>query len=559
MPRTALPSPCSPARLPDGTPRGRTASRSTCSTARTSTGWKVFLDPEGEGRPSPRTSGASRTASSSARASPTATSSPRRSTATTSWSWSGSGRARRGNSGVLLHVTRRGQDLAQELRGAAVRRQRRRHLADRRLQAGRGQGAGRTRSRPRHYFRMKTDKPVEKKVGEWNKYKITCKGDTVKLEVNGELVNEGKNAEPTKGKIALQSEGRRDPLPQHQADADPLSGGPRMDPFSANPFTVFTLITAPAVLTNAAAVMSLTTSNRLARAIDRGRDPASPGWPQPAGRSGRHVRTAGADAPPRPAADAGTGGVPAGVRRRSQPRRWSRCRGRRWRRSSCRAGPVAALCAVARVLRDRGRWRHRRRRAAGRARSRMAYAILPRRDGACPASAERAAGRRGDDLGQHPLDHLAGADRQRPVQRVGHLRRRVEAQQVEHRRRQVFRPQRVCAGYARDLVRRAVDLRVPRSTSSVVNDATVSPRLRASSARCRSAATSRIFRTFSPAYSMSCWRREEALAMCSSSMPGSGDDPGTSSGGAAMEGGGLRKRRPQPSHWQIGYPSTMNW
>lgn len=45
-----------------------------------------------------------------------------------------------------------------------------------------------------------------------------------------------------------------------------------MDPFSSNPFTVFTLITAPAVLTNASAVMSLTTSNRLARAIDRGRE-----------------------------------------------------------------------------------------------------------------------------------------------------------------------------------------------------------------------------------------------------------------------------------------------
>lgn len=45
-----------------------------------------------------------------------------------------------------------------------------------------------------------------------------------------------------------------------------------MDPFSSNPFTVFTLISAPAVLTNASAVMSLTTSNRLARAVDRARN-----------------------------------------------------------------------------------------------------------------------------------------------------------------------------------------------------------------------------------------------------------------------------------------------
>ena len=38
-----------------------------------------------------------------------------------------------------------------------------------------------------------------------------------------------------------------------------------------SPFVVFTVIAAPAVMTNAAAVMSLTTSNRLARAVDRGR------------------------------------------------------------------------------------------------------------------------------------------------------------------------------------------------------------------------------------------------------------------------------------------------
>ena len=43
-----------------------------------------------------------------------------------------------------------------------------------------------------------------------------------------------------------------------------------MDP-TANPFVAFTAIVAPAVLTNAASVMSLTTSNRLARAMDRSR------------------------------------------------------------------------------------------------------------------------------------------------------------------------------------------------------------------------------------------------------------------------------------------------
>jgi hypothetical protein len=57
----------------------------------------------------------------------------------------------------------------------------------------------------RHYLRMKDH--VEKKVGEWNQYEITCKGDTIKLVINGELVNEGTDAEITKGKILLQSEG----------------------------------------------------------------------------------------------------------------------------------------------------------------------------------------------------------------------------------------------------------------------------------------------------------------------------------------------------------------
>jgi hypothetical protein len=44
-----------------------------------------------------------------------------------------------------------------------------------------------------------------------------------------------------------------------------------MDPLASNPFTVFTFIAAPAVMTNAAAVMSLTASNRIARAVDRSR------------------------------------------------------------------------------------------------------------------------------------------------------------------------------------------------------------------------------------------------------------------------------------------------
>ena len=59
----------------------------------------------------------------------------------------------------------------------------------------------------RHYFRIETKEPVEKKLGEWNEYEITCRGGDIALAINGVKVNEGKNGNLTKGRIALQSEG----------------------------------------------------------------------------------------------------------------------------------------------------------------------------------------------------------------------------------------------------------------------------------------------------------------------------------------------------------------
>jgi hypothetical protein len=44
-----------------------------------------------------------------------------------------------------------------------------------------------------------------------------------------------------------------------------------MDP-AANPFAVLSLIVAPAILTNACSVLVMSTSNRLARAVDRARE-----------------------------------------------------------------------------------------------------------------------------------------------------------------------------------------------------------------------------------------------------------------------------------------------
>jgi hypothetical protein len=44
-----------------------------------------------------------------------------------------------------------------------------------------------------------------------------------------------------------------------------------MDPVNTNPFGILTFIVAPAILTNASSVNALSTSNRLARAMDRAR------------------------------------------------------------------------------------------------------------------------------------------------------------------------------------------------------------------------------------------------------------------------------------------------
>jgi hypothetical protein len=47
----------------------------------------------------------------------------------------------------------------------------------------------------------------EKPLGEWNNMVIECLKDTVKVWVNGDLVNFGYNATATKGQIAVQAEG----------------------------------------------------------------------------------------------------------------------------------------------------------------------------------------------------------------------------------------------------------------------------------------------------------------------------------------------------------------
>ncbi len=54
---------------------------------------------------------------------------------------------------------------------------------------------------------VKKAKQAEKPAGQWNQYKITAKGDTVTLEINGQVVNRATGCETTPGRICLTSEG----------------------------------------------------------------------------------------------------------------------------------------------------------------------------------------------------------------------------------------------------------------------------------------------------------------------------------------------------------------
>jgi hypothetical protein len=47
----------------------------------------------------------------------------------------------------------------------------------------------------------------EKPIGEWNKMEIECRGDEIKVWVNGDLVNHATHSSATRGAISLQSEG----------------------------------------------------------------------------------------------------------------------------------------------------------------------------------------------------------------------------------------------------------------------------------------------------------------------------------------------------------------
>ena len=59
----------------------------------------------------------------------------------------------------------------------------------------------------RHIWRSPKGEPIERPFGEWNDMEIACKDGSISVAVNGKVVNEGKECNLKKGRIALQAEG----------------------------------------------------------------------------------------------------------------------------------------------------------------------------------------------------------------------------------------------------------------------------------------------------------------------------------------------------------------
>ena len=68
-----------------------------------------------------------------------------------------------------------------------------------------GQKYGGSKGDARRILNLTDDS--EKPLGEWNKMVIEAKGNSIKVWVNGDLVNHGTEGTASKGKIALQAEG----------------------------------------------------------------------------------------------------------------------------------------------------------------------------------------------------------------------------------------------------------------------------------------------------------------------------------------------------------------
>jgi hypothetical protein len=116
------------------------------------------------------------------------------------WRWSG---GPGGNSGVLLHMQRDDHVWPYSIEAQLEDR----NAGDFWFIDGSTLKLDETRRNPGNQRNVKHLVCAEKPVGEWNRYEITSIDGDVILVVNGELVNVGRAAVPSEGRICLQSEG----------------------------------------------------------------------------------------------------------------------------------------------------------------------------------------------------------------------------------------------------------------------------------------------------------------------------------------------------------------
>ncbi len=116
----------------------------------------------------------------------------------------------KGNSGVLLHVQKEDKVwpvcIEAQLRAGRAGDIWLNFPPQTRLDIDRARFDAGNKER-RHYWRIGKDDPIERPADEWNQYEITCRGGDVTLVINGKTVNEGKDGNLRRGRIALQSEG----------------------------------------------------------------------------------------------------------------------------------------------------------------------------------------------------------------------------------------------------------------------------------------------------------------------------------------------------------------
>ncbi|MHC4699685.1 MAG: 3-keto-disaccharide hydrolase, partial [Planctomycetota bacterium] len=105
-----------------------------------------------------------------------------------------------GNSGVLLHMSSEEKIWPPCMEAQLMHRR-----------AGDFVGMGYTFNEGKKHgsisYKAHMSDPSEKELGAWNKYEITCKGNTIEATINGHLQNKATGVNIGKGYIGLQSEG----------------------------------------------------------------------------------------------------------------------------------------------------------------------------------------------------------------------------------------------------------------------------------------------------------------------------------------------------------------